>query len=495
MVKNTDTPKKLKGVRTRSLKRVTNISSMTTLTDMNDDCLTSVFDFLDPISLVKLTKTSERLKQIVTDRVIPLKTVKFHETRTQLSTHKVFKLFGGSITRLSIDANDIQITQPGNSRFSEFLRLLVLHGTPGKLQQLELTGFVDDLQHPKLSDELLQAAAPYLENVHTLTVDIPEDPYTKHDFFNAFITHMPKNNLRNLYLHKIRMIGGWLSVESLPNLRNFHLCMGCIYFFDNDRTNTEQLKRYIRECPQLTTFDYDGRNLEAILIEVSCYIPNLARIGTIKNLMVDESVDQNNNNNIKWNGQNSYHTKWKFLSAFTNFTNLKHFSLESKAQNFVNCGQIFRILANRNTVEHLELYSEFTHQNGNDPIEIEHLRQMSNVKTLRLVDFGRHHTNEFVSQLFGNLIGLRKCSIEGVQIKQAPIIDLVQNSRNLRELNMKTLSSKFYRKLVKVRKLTHSDLDHQPLIIHVPKHVADNCNEDLTSRTYKPNIIAIKSTQ
>lgn len=485
MVKHIEVPKKLKGVRAKSLKRVTNTPSMTSFDDMNDDCLTSVFDYLDTSSLVKMTKTNQRLKQIVTDRVIPLKTVQLDKTRRQSSSHKVFKLFGPTMTRLSIDAKDIQTTWPGLSRFSEFLRLLAVYGVPGRLQQLTISGFEGN---EKIPEELLVAVRPYFENVHTLTIDLPEKTFFLNDFYNQFMSYIPKHNLRHLYLHNVRIVREWLSVELLPNLKSFHLCMtsGYNYYLQYETASVEQLLRYIRESPKLTTFDYVGRSQETINVEVSRHIPNIARIGTIRNLIVDQSTDPNNNDGVKWNGK-SYRAKWKYLNEFTN---LKQFSLESHAQDFNNCGEIFRILGGRNTVEHLELISGHICQNGDNPVEFNHVRQMTNVKSLHFNGFGRLHSDEFVGQLFENLIGLNECTIVGTQIKQAPIINLVENGRNLRFLNMPSISSKFYRKLVKVRRIAHPDLVDQPLVIRVPKICADACESEL-----KPTIITIKPSQ
>ncbi|XP_055298511.1 uncharacterized protein LOC129566512 [Sitodiplosis mosellana] len=494
MVKTVDTPKKRKGVRTKSLKKVKNTPSLTSFGDMNDDCLTSVFDYLDTASLVKMTKTCQRMKDIVTDRVIPRKIVQFGEIRRQSSTRKAFELFGPSMTRMKIHADDIQMTRPGFTRFSEFLRLLMAYGEPGKLQQLSISGFIEDGR--EISSQLLEAARPYLENVHTLRIELPANSYMAGTFSNKLMTHMPKQNLRHLCLHNIRLIGEWLSVESMPKLEVFHLSVGRSYYPSYANKTIEQLRTYIAEKPQLTCFNYVGPSQESILVEVSRHIPNIARICTVKNLMVDgQSNGQNDDNNstssAAW-GRQGYRAKWKHL---TEFTNLKQFSLESHAPDFKNCGEVFRILANRNTVEHLELITGHICQDGNNPVDIDHLRQMTNVKTLRLVDFGRFHGDEFMGQLFENLIGLHECTIDGSQLKQAPIINLVETGRNLRVLNMATLTSKYYRKLVKVRKVNHPELLGQPLVVRVPKQIADNCTSELNSRTYKPDIIMIQPIQ
>lgn len=464
---------------------------------MNDDCLESVFSHLDMVSLVRMTKTGERLKGIVTQRVIPFKTVKFDELRRQASTRKIFQLFGPTMTRLSVCPKDIQMTQPGLSRFGEVLRLIMAHCTPGNLKQLTISGFEEAAQVPS---QMFEDIRPYLANVHTLTIENQPNMYLAGAFVNKFMEQMPKQNLRHLSLANVKAIGEWLSLDSLPKLETLRLRICRSSHFDNHVTNTavEQLRKYIGEKPPLTSLDYAGLNEESIHVELSRHIPNITRIGAVRNLMVDQQAPHNTNNNNgssnssnAWNRQ-SYRSKWKHLSEFTN---LKHFSLESYAKDFKNCGEIFRVLAARNTVEHLELTSRCVYQQGQNPVDIDHWRQMTNVKRLQLNDFGRSHSDEFVGQLLENLVGLQECTIKGSQPKQSPIIHLVENGRKLRELNMTAFTPKFYRKLVKIRKMSHPDLDGQPLVIRLPKNIADSCTAELTSRTYKPSIIIIQPTQ
>lgn len=493
MVKAVDTPKKLKSVR-KSIKKTKHTPFETTLSDMNDDCLASVFDHLDMVSLVRMTKTSQRLKEIVTKRVIPSKTVKFDELSQQLSTRKVFELFGPTMTRLDVNEKDIQITQPGLSRFGEVLRLIMAHGIPGQLKQLTISDFYE--HGAQLSTQMLEAVRPYLENVQALTIKIRSHAYPSNASINKFMEYLPKQNLRHLHLTNVKTINGWLSLEALPKLEKLQLSICRSYFDHTTNMAIEQLRKYIGEKPQLISFDYAGINEETIQVDVSRHIPNITRIGTVRNLMVDQQVPYNNNNDNSnssnaWNRQN-YRSKWKHLAEFTN---LKSFSLDSHAKDFKNCGEIFRILAARNTVEHLELSSGSVYQQGQNPVDVDDLRQMTNVTTIQLNEFGRLHSDVFVGQLLENLIGLQECTIKGSQPKQAPIIHLVKNGQNLRKLNMTTFTSKFYRKLVKIRRISHPDLVGQPLVIRVPKNIADNCISELSSRTYKPSIIIIQPTQ
>lgn len=497
MVKRSDVasaPRMSNGVRKKSLKRNTNTFSKTIITDMNDDCLTSVFEYLDTLSLMKLTKTNERLKDIVTERVIPKKMVQFDDIRRQASTCKVLELFGPSMTRISIASDDIQIARPGYSTFAEFLRLLTVYGTPGKLQQLSISGFVDTYQ--AIPPGLLDTVVPYLVNVHTLSIDVPKSSWwlQANGVFNQFMEHMPKHNLRQLIMHNVRHIGSWLSVASLPNLRSLHICMCGEWerHNSNRNTNVDRLKAFIQGGPrQLTVFDYTGYGQESLLVEASKHIPTITQIGMIKNSMVYEQHTDESGTVSNWNKQ-GYRAKWKYLN---DFVNLKRFCLESHAKDFENCGEIFRVLAGRNTVERLELLSGCLHQSGDNPVQFEHLRQMTNVHSLRLVDFGRLHSDEFVGQLFENLSELRECTIDGSQLKQGPIINLVQTGRNLRQLNMKSFTPKFYKKLVKIRAQLvqfEPNLKGQPLVIRVPKDIVAICEEELSNRTYKPAIVSIK---
>lgn len=102
------------------------------------------------------------MKNIIVSRVIPLKTINFGEISGTMSTRKMFEMFGQTMTRIVINAADIQKTRPGFCRFDEFLRLLMAYGKPGKLRDLTIVDFIQGANETKMmTAELL----PYFDMV------------------------------------------------------------------------------------------------------------------------------------------------------------------------------------------------------------------------------------------------------------------------------------------------------------------------------------------
>ncbi|XP_055313331.1 uncharacterized protein LOC129574839 [Sitodiplosis mosellana] len=397
----------------RSLTKVTNTQSTTSLTDMNDDCLTSVFDYLDTANLVNLTKTNKRLNNIVTHRVIPRKIVQLDMQRSPIRA--MMKLFGGTITRISIYAHNRPSNQPCISSFAEIFHLLTVYGTPGKLQQLTINGLFD--KDYEISSNEFENFRPYLENIHTLSIGVK---YFENVYIKRFMKNIPKQNLRHLSLDNIPLSSKWLSVQSLPRLRN--ICMYVKVNGQNLHSIGDKLTRYIAEKPQLSTFDVVRVNVpthtfmsqmgieyelmrQHIQIELSRHVPNITQSGTAKtNSMVDQPTSVTGQS-VTLANRSYGKAKWEHLD---NFTNLKNFSLKTHAKDFRDAGEVFRILAERNTIGYLESISGFIPRTENTsyPVQFDHLRRMTHVKSLQLVDFGRLHSDNFVGKLFENLTRL-----------------------------------------------------------------------------------------
>lgn len=331
---------------------------------MNNDCLIHVFDHLDIGSLLKMCKLSKRFSELITERVIPLKTINFSDTRESCSTLKIFQKFGPWMTRIVVDCKDMQIIPPKTSPIGSLVRLITAHCTPGKLQCLSLTGFG---AFDRSEMALVNAAKPWFANVHTLCIDVLGSYHSLYLVNNIF----SKENLHRLSLHNVRYIDEWLTVASLPHLQDLHICMQTDPYMVFQSRNLERMRAYIRSKPTLTRFDYYGPNHEEILLDISVNIPGLTHLGTIR--ARHASIDDNNNNNQV----QSERKKWKYLNEFAG---LKEISLQSSARNFANCGEIFRILASRNTLEKLELLSVVhPSENSSAPVEEKDLRQLTKV--------------------------------------------------------------------------------------------------------------------
>lgn len=350
----------------RSSKKIQIPSPLTSMTDINDYCLLQVFEHLDINSLMKMSKVSKRFNEIITQHIIPLRTVNFSDASVCCSTQKIFQKFGPWMTRIVIDRKDMQTVAPKSTSIAELVRLIMLHCTAGKLQYLSLTGFSGFNQNEL---DLVNAAKPYFANVHTLCIDMAGLYHSLH-LVNQLFT---KENLHHLSLHNIRAVDDWLTIVALPNLKDVHICMQCDHTYHNtyyNSRNLNRLKAYIGSKPTLTKFDYYGPNHEEILHDLSTHIPGLTQLGTIRTRI--SHVDDNNNNQAQ-----NERKMWKYLNEFAG---LKEVSLQSSARNFANCGEIFRILAKRNTLEKLELLSVGTPlENSSDPIEEKDLRLLTKV--------------------------------------------------------------------------------------------------------------------
>lgn len=484
MVKHNESQKNERG-RTISLIKP---QSLLQLMDLNDDCLTKIFDSLDILSLLKVCKVGQRFKDIVIQRVIPLKTVDFSTFSQQKSTQKIFKVFGKSMTRIKIHSDDIQI-YPKHSRFEEFLRLVTVYGVPGKLRQVCLTF---GKHETSISIQLLMAAAPFFENVHTLRFNATTDQAvmpSRVTFFNEFMILMPKQNLRVLFLNDVRWLGDWMRVESLPKLQALHICLQFDPFTAINRAQIESaVLNYISEKPALTSFEYVGLTSDAVFVEISRSIPHMEKLGRIQTW---SNLRNNTDTDMDRRQSNRDRGKFNYLNSLSN---LRSFSLKSGTLDFSDCSEIFRILGTRNTIENLKLIPGWGAIDGSSPIGNADLNRMTKLKALHLIDFCQPTSLEFLNNLFANLPELTECTFSGSRIKQALIVRLLEVARKLRVLEfdgkITAFSSTFYKKLLKIREAASTA---NPLVIFIDGATVNSCKTELGNK-YKHSIIALKSS-
>lgn len=473
---------------TRRVPSVQMLKSSLLLTDINDDCLAEIMKYLDIHSLLKMLKLGAGFEQIVLNRIIPLQTVNVSEFSKKSSVMKLFEKLGHSMTRLQMSIDDIQFTAPNYSRFMEFLRLVTYYGQPGKLKQLMLSSEGND--DKSIPPELFSLVRPFFINVHTLHFDVGK---VRNPSFDQFMNNFPKENLSVLHLRNVLDIGDWLNIESMPKLRELHLHMNPKFMHHIDTINHERLMRFIAAKPALTTFNYVGRNSEAIFNAVSQHIPGIERLGEVKNLSVAMNDDDDDIHHIT----QSIRQKWNYLNGFKR---LKFLSLSSRAANFSNCGEIFRNLANQNTVDHLELMFAYNHGIHTDPVRIDDLKRFSSLKSLCLVEHGKGDVEHFLDQLFENLTGLESCKFSGTRsIKQATITNLIQRARHLRVLTIDckvtSFSKLLYKKMLKIREDVINAMDEPlrpsgPLVVYIDRNIAVACISELANK-YAPTKIAL----
>lgn len=490
MVKSVITPKRY-SVRLRAAARKVISPSLLQLEGMNDDCLEHVFNCLDINSLMKMCEVGNRIKRIVTTRVIPLKTVNFAEVT---SVRKAFTLFGASMTRIIVHRDDIvQMRHSSNSRFCEFLCMLLMYGTPGRLKQVNLSFCGNESGIPS---DVLNRIGPYFENVHTLNFKLVNEHM---ESFHQFMNAIPKQNLRTLSIHNVQVIGDWLVAEALPHLREIHICerWGLLTPM-NVRMQIEELNEtrlidFISNRPAaLTHVDFDCSARNRFFVELSQRWPNIPNLGTLMwwpNADARENISATARNEI-------HHEKWNFLNAFKN---LKFIKLVSFVTDCSELGEVFRILATQNTIERLALTIGWNGTNGGQPVLTTNLRKLTQLKTLDLVSF---LPNAFLSELIHHLPALTKCTINPMYsdqtITQADISNVIKLAQKLTVLiiycDVCSFTPRFYGKLLKIRTLINAKNDTaNALTIYFSKKSIHDCIKALGDY-YQPSIITLKTT-
>lgn len=469
-----------------SLPLAPSVSSLL-LIDINDDCLREIFKYLDVVSLVNICECCKRFRSIVLDQVIPFYTVNTTEAHQKnLSVQKLFEILGQSIAKLQVSTTDIVLSYRNRSRFGELIQLITQHSKPGLLKKFALTFSTGSSQSGEFFPSI---ARPYFENIHTLEFILPYR-FEWEQLLDHFIDCFPKENLRALKIKNIPWIGYWLNATTMPKLRELQLVMNGHHLrLDKDLQN---LISYIRTKPSLNVFNYIGTNSDLIFNAVSQHIPNIERLGNVIGLFITKNNGDNDNQN---NGRNYIHGKWNYLNEFEN---LKVLSLTSYAPDFTNAGAIFRILANHNTIEKLELVFEIGKEWHNFPINHKDLQRLKSLTSLSLVFRSKPCSEQFSCDLFTFLPELTSCKFSGSStITHALIITPIAYVRKLCVLDIECKITKFskllYKKMIKTRLAAIQNMNEAvPLEIFLDSAMVRKGIDDL-GEDYKPSIIALQA--
>lgn len=469
--------------KSKSTARPSTLVPSLLLTDINDDCLTKILNYLDIASLIKVCKCSNRLREVALEHVIPFRTVDCTEFSKHGSVQKLFEALGQSITRLKFSTRDIKFTAPNHTRFMEFLRLIIQHGKPGLLKSFAV--IFDEYAYYHL-DEFPATPRPFFGNVHTLEINLTERCSNSDRFLNSF----PKENLCILKVTNLYKIDNWLRVDSLPKLRELHLDMYKQRFGSVNQGNDVHLIAYITAKPSLIAFHYVGTNSTAIFKLVSQYIPTIERLGNIEYPPISRNDDNNNIHPI------NIRERWQYLNEFKH---LKFLSLNPYSPNLSDVGEVFRILANHNTIECLKL----DHMKCDiHSVAIEDLKRFTSLTSLWLVDANKRHTEQFLNELCANLTGLRSCKFSGIKsVQQGTIINLIESVKNLQVLDIDckvtSFSKLFYKKMIKARESVIQNLGEslqplEPIEVYINGTIASQCITEL-GKKYQPSIIALRA--
>lgn len=466
-----------KGASTRSYasrRRTKLLPSLLPLIGLNDHCLEHIFECLDTISLARMCKVSDRFDGIITSRIIPYRTIDFTKISKTFSVRKIFALFGKSMTRIILNVHDIQVVTPGYTKFTEFLRLLIEFGEPGKLKEVHLASACFSAHYANIFPD----ARPFFSNVHKLSID-----YFHMDSNDMAMFDLA--NLREFRIHCICRVPEWLQATQFVNLQKLHVCF--IQSHDWMTTGLIQAKNEsilinFISGKKDTLIDFECINApsENIFVELSRHNPNIERVHGLKYWSNTDATMDNR--------------KWRYLDAFTH---LKHIGLRSDTANFSDSGEAFRILAKHQTIVEMKLTFGFTVENRAYPVKINDLKRLTRLKTLHMNNFDDKRCKEFVNELFGNLPALAECTINGKHPTQGRIIELIGLAKHLQVLkftgSFRTFSVDFYKKLVKLRAPPDGQEtdDNHRITIYINGDDARACIDKLKKR-YKPNIITIR---
>lgn len=475
-----------------SRKKLKLQKSLYQFTDLNDDCLEHVFKRLDIISLVQMCEICDRFSDIITERIIPFRTIVFNEFNKVYSVREMFALFGKSMKRIVVHTEDFKDVLI-DTELVEFLKILLRYGEPGKLTDVSLT-FGGFLCH--IPGHLLRRIWPFFSNVRKLQFDLTSNPMDWEEFA-AFIGAIDKKNLRELHVHNVRSVYEWLLAKEFISLQKIHLSLSHNHPWNIDQINALNescLTYFISEkSTSLVEFECINAPSEGVFVKLSRHIPSIDHVGELSFWSNDAAV----NNNAGGGGgivPSVYYASWEYFSAFTS---LKHVSLRSMSANFSDSGEAFSILAKRQTIERLQLTFGLDSDDLGNPIDAADLKQLTRLTTLNLQNFNDDRSNEFMTKLFANLPALTTCTIDGENPKKDRIIELIRMAKNLKVLKLfgvfKSFSVTFYKRLLQLRAPPvgqNADAKNQ-LSIYVDEYSARSCMRDLRVQ-YKSNIITLK---
>lgn len=472
------------------LSRTKLAPSLFQFTDLNDNCLIHVFECLDLISLAKMCKTGERFHDIITKHVIPVRLIDFSTFSDKYSVRKMFALFGKSMTRIAISEDDIQAVHPEcMTGFAEFLRLLVEYGEPGKLKELELS-FMGFFTVPA---KILKEIGPFFANVNKLEVDVD---YRFDPDFTEFMKAIDTRNIRELRLHNVILLDVWLAVGAFPSLQKLHFCFESESMLERMMNELILMEFFLAKPASLIDFECIKIPSDRIFNALSGLNPGIERLGQIEYWSNDDNNNGGGGGGAMLNGS---HAKWNYLDKFTN---LKDIDLKSSTANFSDLGEVFSILAKRQTIEGLHLSFGMDTSDQGHPVRFADVKRLTQLKTLHLYNSNGDRSKEFIDSLFTNLPALTSCAFVGKHPKHGRIIELIKLARNLKVLifdcKFTTFSVRFYKKLLKCR--APADGQNQNavgegnrLVIHIDHGSAQKCLNELGPKRYKPSIIQIRS--
>lgn len=299
------------------------------LTDLNDDCLTSIIRFLDTKDIFQLFKVDERF-HIAIKHVLPCHRIRFSDIQCD-DVEFFFEIFGDKIENLDIDVcekanlnledieNVIQYycSNVKNCRISSFIMrkefivrnrrffsslkaLLLDNVVIKKMDCYKLLQFISELdelvvcgEFPLSANELLQYTAHYkikvlgLQEVYIDTNQLRNVPIPKNiemltirtqQYFTPILPLF--QNLKKLVLHRDCLWGSLSPILNLHNLKDLTLWF---YACDEDK-----MELFFSELGK--TMKLELLSVGIIELENNRIVHDICKITTLKELQLDAAT-------------------------------------------------------------------------------------------------------------------------------------------------------------------------------------------------------------
>lgn len=469
-----------------------NISTISNIFILNDDCMRKIFEYCSVADLYNICIASDELKITVLQNAVKGRLIDFSDLADCCHILGVFKMFGQYMTKISIGEKDIQYKERKFSKFDEILRLISTYCSNDTLKQLNLEYYYGTV----IKKRFLYASLPSFHCIESLTIS-EIDHHGTEDCINYFNGNSEYNrsvnkllerivgnasNIHSIQLRNLRITGRFFYLDQVHNLKTLTLD-GC-----NIRV-PEGFLSFLQEKPTLKSFTWHNSSLRGLDTPTS-HSSNLVFELVADNLPDLEAFDYYPNEGFI-NENNKYVDDCLFIfpnyDSLSKFNKLKVLSLPGVT---VECLQI---LSRKNTVQ--KLLTGFS-KTTTKSIDLNFLHNFSSLKSIQLYTSFLLDVKSFNKELLSKLRHLTECYLSFHKLDDDDvIIEAVTSARNLSNLHISWRSGGFpialYMKLLEIR--SEKGLLSKPLVIYTDKEL--RLAEFLSNLgpNYKPNIITLRA--
>lgn len=448
--------------------------------------LIEIFDKFSVIELVNLCDTSPQFRNLIVNRVVSRKLIDLAQLRLKdISTVKVFKLFGKTMTKVKVSVDDlpadIDYIMEGYSKTDVILKLFIDYGKRQTLTELDLEcDFNDFTGH---TAQLLHDIVPYFEKITNLRLKNYQTTQNKRsNGWCAYLTRFSFKELESLELDHIFTDGHWLYTSSIESLQRMRM-------IDSEIENIDCFKKLITNNRNFKSFSFDSKvkvlqsvagfvKSDKYYEVIANFAPHIEEIGTIIDV-------------YRMGYEDLFHPK-PYLKEFNNLK-----SIQVTSVNGLNLRGLFYGFTEENALETLKINFVKSYRNDFFLLPDELLQKFANLSNLHLINVNNiSDTQRFMPNFLSKIPKLTECHVTGNVSKS--ILELILHSaKNLRFLYVesnafrKTAAKEFYSSLIRVRKGAQG-IQCTPLTIYFDEVTVNNWRDKIGD-SYDGKIIHIQS--